>query len=504
MRYSPSTGLGFDLGTLIVLMVVLIGVAVWLRNFRQSGWTPALWLPVAIVAGFSALSLAGMFMEPLGHGEEAGWAGLGHLFALMFGWPWLVIFATALWAFPHKWKVLPTIVGLTLTVAAFAIPYYNATQPLVILAIDPDGKPVPKLSLMGSTTRDGEKVSLGQFTTDERGCFSFRLDPNSPIRFEIGRTEKFYTAEIEVRVPLDGYNRPIPDILHISCSWGLPGSSQLSQGSVYSARPMGGNPIPFFLKPRDTLIDPPLQQKIRQLLSEARASGASANLITNACRNPESLDLIGDVADIIPAQPRLHDQAIEGMRYTAEVLHEVDALHDSLLPKNHIYGWHPSDQQTYEALCRWAGVAPSKPAETKSAIEQKIHGYADQLIDRSRPYWTEEHHSVQVVAELRRLGKPAIAMFPQALSQAHPRAREAILHALWDFAPTVTDLDWFVSNDDPDLVIAGYNAVESRIKPDEVPLALERLQRYDQPGADTRRQMFLNHLLSAFRDRLVR
>jgi hypothetical protein len=68
----------------------------------------------------------------------------------------------------------------------------------------------------------------------------------------------------------------------------------------------------------------------------------------------------------------------------------------------------------------------------------------------------------------------------------------------------VTDLDWFVSNDDPDLVIAGYKAVENRIKPDEVPLALERLQRYDQPGADTRRQMFLNHLLSVFRDRLVR
>ena len=75
-----------------------------------------------------------------------------------------------------------------------------------------------------------------------------------------------------------------------------------------------------------------------------------------------------------------------------------------------------------------------------------------------------------------------------------------MLHALLRFSPDVADVQWFVSSDDPELVVAGYDAAKRRVKNDEVPVALERLQRFNKPGAETRLQMQVEHLLAVLRD----
>jgi hypothetical protein len=91
-------------------------------------------------------------------------------------------------------------------------------------------------------------------------------------------------------------------------------------------------------------------------------------------------------------------------------------------------------------------------------------------------------------------------MISEALPRAHKRAREAMLRVLQRFTPTVSEVEWLVSSDDPELVVAGYEAAIRQVRKAEVPLALERLQRFSKQGANTHLQMKINHLLEAVKD----
>lgn len=493
MGWEPFHGLKFSGDQWLWLMVAAAGLFIWLFLKRKSGWTPLLWLPIAAASTVMAWRFLAVLVEP----SDGGFRAMGRIFALMLGWPVFVIFAGAILTFPRRWNLVPTIGGALITAIAATVPFFATTDLLIVQAIGENQQPIAGAVFEGETTRGGKRVSPGGLTSDANGLFEFRFDPDRRISFALGRNDIHLTAKLSVASGPPGNPRPDSGRLFLHYAWGLPGSSELSQGFADDVRLSHFEPIPFYLKPKDRLMFAPLQERLREILDAARESGAHGGVLESACRNVESLDLISEIAAIIPAQPQLRTAAIGGLRSSAQMLADLHDILRRLPLRSERARWNGRDRESLRLLSEWAGVpADTSPAEAAARIERKLSSIAALLIDRSRLYWVLDSHSVQVLWELGPLGKPALPLMREALEAAHPRAREALLRAVSRFRPRVEDVEWMVSSDDPEWVVAGYDAARRQVRNEEVPLALDRLRRFSNHEAETRLQMQINRLLA--------
>ena len=425
MRFEPFAGFRLSFGLLLPLLVVSVALEVWMFKARRRGWTPLIWLPLATASGAMALSLVGALLERSGSGPEGGFHAMGKMFALMCGWPVFVIFAGALWAFPRRWCILPTVGGIIATGTAATVPFYVTTKPVTVQVLSAGGRPIPGVSLKGETTRDGRAVKLGRFTSDERGCFRFRFSADNRIRFSVGTSDDFYSTQLEVAAAEDRMSQPAPAELRLMYWWGLPGTSELSQGCSLAMQRDESTIVPFFLRPKEPLVFQPLQDRIRDLIEEAQLTGAHADVLENACRNVESLELIDKVAALIPAQPRLHDAAIGGLRYAAEMLAELQDLHRSLSRKAQISRWDHKDKRSFAALCDMGGRQRHRhPCRSDTCDPGKAEGLRRHpyralppILDRREPF-------PRCVGPTRNFGQTCDSHDPSGVAASTPESAQ--------------------------------------------------------------------------------
>ena len=216
-----------------------------------------------------------------------------------------------------------------------------------------------------------------------------------------------------------------------------------------------------------------------RFLEEARTKGYDGYVLRNACRNAESLDLLDEIAEVSSAHPELRKEAAGGLAYAAEVLFHINAVFKNLQRVDH----HGSSSKVapnpnLEMLCKWAAVEPLVPfAQRNLAIEKKIRTYADRLIEHSRPDWTNDSDAVLVLHELGNdLAHSAVAQLPAAFHDGNGRARQEILFVLSYLHPTLEEVEFLVSSNDPELVVAGYDLAMERIPSDQIQSILARLR----------------------------
>src|SRR5687767_6475404 len=117
MRIEPFAELWRFLPELFLVSILL---EPWFFLARRCGWTPLLWLPIAAASGAMTLELLNAHPYPI---------------ALIYDWAAVLIFAGALWAFPRRWKFIPTTAGIVLTAAAAVVPFYATTELLTLQAL---------------------------------------------------------------------------------------------------------------------------------------------------------------------------------------------------------------------------------------------------------------------------------------------------------------------------------------------------------------------------------
>lgn len=455
---------------------------------RRRIWAAAVWLPLMAMATWGSLRV--LAVVAANNGPDM--AALGALFALMFGWPWFVIFLGALFSFPRRWQVVPGIVGGALTAGVAAMFYFMSTAPLTMQVIGTDGKPAAA-GFVKSSERDRVKEARTSYATDAAGRFAFRYDPQGLTNFEDGidgiRFSVQDARKINGRTP-EGFVR-------VQAWW--PGIFRSSASYLVPAK----EPIPVFLKPANVLVSRPLQDFIRGRLQAAKAGNSSDyESLGGLCANAESFELVPEIAAVIPAQSEARPAAIRALESVAEKLSDLHEFERQIDNRGLIASLDVGQRDLHVAICDWTGVKPTATgAETAPQIYARFQECANQLIAASRPYWGDEDSSVNVVKNLRELGSHALADFPPALAHAQPRGRRMMLFALESRFKDPKDVEWALSSDDPDVVAAAYDGLQDRLPPEECKLAAARLERVSRKGASARAQMQIGYLLPAFRER---
>jgi hypothetical protein len=435
---------------------------------------------------------SGRLLSIVGANNGPEMEALGALFALMFGWPWLVIFLAACFAFPREWRVGPTVIGVLLSAGMVTASYYLSTEPLTVQVIGQDGRP-SAAGFIKSAERDRVKESRKYYATDADGRFSLRYDPEGLTDFE--------DDAAGIKFSLQGarkLDQRAPDRSVRVQVWWL-GIFHSSIAYVVPAR----EPIPVFLKQANVLVSPPLQDFIRRKLERVKAGDSvDSHSLGELCGNVEGFALIPEIAAIISARAdarRSMVQALNGMAERLAELYDFERRLGSTTMVNQMDG---PKRDLHSAICAWAGVKPGPNVlSTAPAVDAKIRAVADQLIAASRPYWGDEDSSVNVVTELRELGRPAFAQFPAELAHAQPRGRQMMLYALEGRGKAPEDVEWALTSNDPDVVAAAYDGLQEKLDPEQSRLAVERLEKLNGANVSPRAKMQMGYLLPAFRER---
>jgi len=455
---------------------------------RRDAWAAAVWVPLMVAAAWGS----GRLLSIVGANNGPEMEALGAVFALMFGWPWLVIFFASCFAFPRNWRVSPTVIGGLLSVGMVTASYYLSTVPLTVQVIGQDGRPAAA-GFIKSAERDRVKEAQKYYATDANGRFSLRYDPEGLTDFEDDAEGIRFNVQGARKLDQRAPERSV----HVQIWW--KGIFQSSIAYVVPER----EPIPVFLNQANVLVSPPLQDFIRGKLERAKA-GAPIDFqsFSGLCGNAESFALIPEIAALISARVdarRTMIQALDGMAEQLASLYDFERRLGKTTLISQLDG---PKRDLHSAICAWAGVEPGPNVmSTAPAVDAKIRAVADQLIAASRPYWGDEDSSVGVVTELGELGRPAFAQFPAELAHAQPRGRQTMLYALEERGKEPEAVEWALASNDPDLVAAAYNGLQERLDPEQSRLAVERLEKLNRADISPRAKMQMGYLLPAFRER---
>lgn len=456
-------------------------------SLRRSAWAAAVWLPLLVAASWGSwrvLAVAGAYNGP---GMEA----LGSMFALLFGWPWFVILLAALFAYPRKWRIVPTIVGGVAAVGMVTASYYSSTDSLTVQVIGMEGEPAAA-SFVKSAERDRIKEANQRVATDASGRITFRYDPQAMTRFEEIDGLQFSVQDarkIDPRTP--------EGLVRVQAWW--PGVLRPHTTYLVPAT----EAVPVFLKSGKVLVSPALQDFIRERLRAVKeGSLTDFDSLSGLCANPESFALISEIEAIIPAQPGARSAAIRALESVAEELRDIYEFERRIDNAGLITRLNEKERNFHSAICAWAEVGSAATGtETAPQVYARLRSCADELLAASRPYWGEEDSSVNVVENLGELGSRALADFPSELANAKPRGRRMMLLALETRHKRPEDVEWAMSSDDPDLVAAAYDGLQDGLDREQSRRAAERMERLNAAEMSVRARMQFDYLLPAFRER---
>lgn len=503
MNIEAFPGLGLPFSDLLLLMVGLIGLDVVLYRKRQSPWAISFWLPLVLIALFGCSGIAIRFLDVSSLRQGPGdLAGLGFIIDFCVFSPWIVILIGSLFCIPKfsKQGLFAWTIGIGVSAAILGGLLFRGevSEETNFIVLGPDGTPVPHQVFDLESSYYGNPRPQGSISTGANGTFSLWLTPGKSIflRTVAGPSSLFGEVRLWNQEELGSHSKAK---LESTCDWEEPGRIG-GMGSFPFSLVIGQKePVVLILKSRGSLTSPYVEAQVHALLVRARDAGTCPLDLSKVVANPESLDQLDLIGEVLAKQPSLRPPLLQGLQWSGQFIQHADNA------TNSFYFYHGNNDKEFRPLLiQWLGLRPDEAVLTfgnvPSVFRQKVNELGSHLIQTIRPYFGTEDTSITVIQEMGPDGHSAIQDFAQAFPSATPRCQQVMLANLWGLRPSVSDLGWLVESRDPHLVFAGYEAAKDTIKPEERALAKERVDEALTKATDPH-DMYLGKRLSANLDR---
>lgn len=486
---------------IVPLIVFVIGLPLIFVLFaaRRSRWITLLWLPLATLSGLYTFETLGLISVHDVSGRDGGFVLMAIMFTLLKALPGLVLFVLSVFAFPKReaWNAPYGGSAFSLTLLVVYAYHRTTTETIEFRVLDGAGNPVANCPLSFKTTRI-ESFSLGTGRTGRDGTIRFAHPKDEYLTVTMAEKTGTYgvTLEIESPDPSLPEDSPRRNIRHVRWMWSQ--YAALSTSFAETRDVKTEQPLIIYQRPSEAPQIPTLAAELKRMMGECLTNGKHARSLQNAGFNIESFDYIETLGEIAEQQPSLRNDAIHAMGSQASLLADLRKISQEVSKYEPWHGdrsWRDDDwiiPMRGRILTRWIGGNMSDPAKMSSnmeAVAKRIHENAWRLILASQPYWKDEDSSFTVVKTLGELGRPALALMPDAFREAHPRALFPMQDVLHRLEPTVEEVRGFVESGDPKLVFAGYEAARFKIRPNEARAAFDRLTKVRASGALDERQM---------------
>ncbi len=448
-------------------------VGLWLK--RSLPFVAAIWLPIITLTTTASFGIAALYLDIASQRSGPGdMSGLGFVIDFVFLSPWLIAFVGAVISRPvfrlqskQAW-LTGTLISGAMMGGIFLYGMKSEVTKFVIL--NPDGEPIPNRSLLVLSSYYSDPHIASTIVTGNDGTFTLWLSPGKS--FFIEASGGALVGEVRIWNQQDYLVLPGRSVLNVYCDWDTPGEPE--RGIYPVSFSIGQEaPVSIILKSKTSLTSPYVRKLVQEKLTMAREGNNSLNL-AQLVSNPEALEQLDLISEVMDKQPTTRPAIIEGLRWSGKfVVHAKSAT-------NSFYYYHGGQSDPFPSLLgKWLELAPAEvvhtPGNVTSPFRQKVDALGFHLIQTLSPYFGSQPGASTVIQEMGVEGRPALDFLAQSFPNATQRCQDQILWTLPVLKPTVSDLSWLLESKDPHLVLAGYAAVTSTIKPEERDLAKEKV-----------------------------
>ncbi len=445
-------------------------------------------------------------------GPEAGFAGMMAFFLL----PALAICLLGLIATfvcrPRReaWQLSTVIPAIILWLgAALLIDFGNSTRVELQLR-DTTGNILSGVRIQEHFHENGLRVQVRSLNSDSQGKVYVRLRPSQSVALEI---------QPMADPPRDLLRKPTfwnlsfrelkahPDKLVLVHSWQRSIGNQVLNEGFSEVVPNTPKISMEFVLPDHGALDPePRQTRIRQAFHAFVKDRPPELNFSSICRNVEAIEFIPKLLEIYHSKPEDRTGVIEALSQIASILSQLDLACRSVreqIPKDPDRKQKPfSESYPITQFCNWAKIPQEERTDQRLATERvkaKIDAIATELTEFALAGMSDDSRSLNVLAELRQLGRPAIPQLVDAIPRHPPKNRQEAYsqhHTLWMIGAKVTDLAPLHASDEPWLVMTAFEATPNEELEDEVAaLALARLEEvYPHISEDSQKKRTEMHM----------
>jgi hypothetical protein len=474
MITQPFPGLNLTYNELVSVVFVLVCVEVILWLKRDHPFALAIWLPVVALSSAACSGIAELILESATlRSAPEDMEGLVFLIDFVFLGPWIIAFGGAIFCRPvfhrqsRKAGILGSLVSAIMIIGL--IMRGEITEATRFVILDPNGDPVRYQNVSVLSSHYGEPHMSSWVNTGSDGTFTLWISPGKSFFINVSGDSFFVDVRIWKQQDFPPSNRTS---LSTYCDWDVPGNPE--RGMLPVSFSIGQKkPVPLMLKSQADLTAPYVRKLVREGLMEARDGSCPLNL-AQLVSNPEALEQLDLISDVMSKQPSTRPALIEGLRWSGGFITHAHNATDSL------YYYRDGKMNPFPpVLGAWLGLAPNEaiptPGNVTSVFRQKVDALGLRLIQALSPYFGTEAGASLVILEMGAEGHPAIQNYAQAFPTATKRCQDQMLYNLGALKPTVSDVSWLVESGDLNLVLAGYDATSRTIKPEERALAKQRI-----------------------------
>ncbi len=480
---------------LVLLFSLLCGLGLSFV-FRHRCWGVFIWFPTTAVFVYAAFNII-RILSSIGkmRGPEAGFAGMMAIFLLPALSICLLGLIAAFFCRPRKeaWRLSAIIPAIVLWLgAALLIDDWNSTRVEVRLS-DTRGNILSGVGIQEHLHENGLKMSVQSLNSDAQGKFSFRLHPNQSVALEIQpmsdppgdlqRKPTFWNLSFREQ---EGH----PDKLVVRNHWQRSIGGQVLNEGFSEVIPNTPKISMELVLPDHGALDPtPRQKRIRDAFDAFVKDRPPGLDYPSMCRNVEAIEFIPDLLAAYRSKPEDRMGIVEGLSQIAGILSQLDLACRSV-PRNIPRAGTKKPPTLSESLqyqitqfCTWAKVpleGSPDPGLAMEKVKAKIDAIATQLTEFALAEMSDDSRSLNVLSELRQLGKPAIPQLVDAIRRHPPKNRQEAYsqhHTLWMIGAKFSDLTPLYASDDPSLVMTAFEATPNEEL--EGPIAAEALARLE-------------------------
>lgn len=484
--------------------------------FRRRRWVVFIWFPTTGVFAYAAFKII-RILSSIGRmsGPEAGFAGMMVIFLLPALALCLLGLIAAFFCRPRKnaWRLATVIPAIILWLGAALLIDFGSSTRVVVQLHDARGNILRGVSIQEHLHENGLKMQVRSLKSNSRGEFSFRFHPGQNVALKIqpmsdpprGLQRKPTFWNLSIR-ELKGH----PDKLVLRHSWQRSIGSQVLNEGFSEVIPNAPKISMELVLPDRGALDPePRRTRIRQAF-HAFLKGRPPELdYSSMCRNVEAIELIPELVEIYHSKPEDRTGVVEALSQISSILSQLDLACRSVrgqIPKDSARKQEPpSESYPLTQFCNWAEVPQEERTDPGVAMERvkaKIDAIAIRLTEFAFAGMSDGSQSLDVLSELRQLGRPAIPRLVDAIPShppENPQETSSQHQTLRMLGAKFADLDPLYASDEPWLVMTAFEATPNEELEGEVAAqALERLEavypRIPEDGQKKRTEMRMNML----------
>lgn len=483
----------YHASALVLLFALICGLGLSFA-FRRHRWVVFIWFPTTGVLAYAAFRIIGI-LSSIGRmsGPEAGFAGMMAIFLLPALALCLLGLIAAFFCRPRRnaWRLSTVIPAIILWLGAALLIDFGSSTRVVVQLHDATGNILPGVSIKKHLHENGLKMQVRSLKSDSRGEFSFRFHPGQGVALEI---QPMSAPPADLQSKPTFWNLSFremtdhPDKLVLWHSWKRSIGSQVLNEGFSEVIPNASKISMELVLPDRGALDPePGQTRIRQAFHAFLKDRPPGLDYSSMCRNVEAIEFIPELVEIYQGKPEDRADVVKALSQISSILSQLDLACLSVrgqIPKDSARKQEPpAESYPITQFCNWAEVPREERTDPVLAMERvkaKIDVIATQLTEFAFAGMSDGSQSLNVLSELRQLGRPAIPRLVDAIPSHPPKnPQEAYSQhqTLWMIGAKFADLDPLYASGDPWLVMTAFESTPNEELEGEVAArALARLE----------------------------